>query len=286
MLWQYNVQRILRDVEIVCYDEADILFVGGHQKESWNILQTISKLNREDKKQRQLILTAATLPGNTPKSVGTLLQKRLPRDTVFVNTHETHQIVSNASVRFVRFCDNEKNEEKTNDISKLDCLVSELNTIEMVNEGRHPKVLIFCNVVSNVTWLYEKLTSAGNDTSSIEESKIEIETKTSDTHPLTFTSPFPNTHWWKDRVAQLHKQIPPEERVSIINRFNSGDLCVLISTDVSSRGLDLPDITHVIMYDFPTGTVDFIHRAGRTARAGKPGKGTCTYRYITEIIIV
>ena len=46
-----------------------------------------------------------------------------------------------------------------------------------------------------------------------------------------------------------------------------------MSTDLASRGLDLPDITAVIQVDFPVNSADFLHRAGRTARAGKSGIG-------------
>jgi superfamily II DNA/RNA helicase len=43
---------------------------------------------------------------------------------------------------------------------------------------------------------------------------------------------------------------------------------IMIATDVASRGLDVPDITHVVNYDFPKGIEDYIHRIGRTGRAG------------------
>jgi superfamily II DNA/RNA helicase len=46
---------------------------------------------------------------------------------------------------------------------------------------------------------------------------------------------------------------------------------VLIATDVASRGLDIKDVTHVINYDAPTNYEDYIHRIGRTGRAGKTG---------------
>eukprot|EP01046_Picozoa_sp_COSAG06_P114662 COSAG06_NODE_61498_length_267_cov_1.130952_1_plen_53_part_10 len=52
---------------------------------------------------------------------------------------------------------------------------------------------------------------------------------------------------------------------------------MLVSTDVGSRGLDLSGVEHVVMFDCPTNPTDFLHRAGRTARAGASGKATVLY---------
>ena len=53
--------------------------------------------------------------------------------------------------------------------------------------------------------------------------------------------------------------------------FHSGDLAVLIGTDVASRGLHIPDVSHVFNYDLPQDPEDYVHRIGRTARAGASG---------------
>ena len=57
----------------------------------------------------------------------------------------------------------------------------------------------------------------------------------------------------------------------MLREFQSGDLPVLIDTDVASRGLHIPDVTHVINYDLPQDAEDYVHRIGRTARAGAAG---------------
>jgi len=74
------------------------------------------------------------------------------------------------------------------------------------------------------------------------------------------------------RAASIHGGHTQARRDSIMNSFRKGKIKVLVATDVASRGLDVKDITHVLNYDVPKNTEDYIHRIGRTARAGKAGK--------------
>ncbi len=65
--------------------------------------------------------------------------------------------------------------------------------------------------------------------------------------------------------------VPQKKRLSMLMRFQSGELAVLIGTDVASRGLHIPDVQYVINYDLPQDCEDYVHRIGRTARAGAAG---------------
>lgn len=58
----------------------------------------------------------------------------------------------------------------------------------------------------------------------------------------------------------------------LLKAFSSGSVKILIASDAASRGLDIPDITHVVNYDIPPSATSYVHRVGRTARAGKPGE--------------
>ncbi|MPW36820.1 ATP-dependent RNA helicase SrmB [Vibrio sp. B1Z05] len=89
----------------------------------------------------------------------------------------------------------------------------------------------------------------------------------------------------RERLAELRQQLdsaqipcswiqgemPQDRRNNAIARFRDGQVNVLLATDVAARGIDLPDVSHVINYDLPRTADVYLHRIGRTARAGKKG---------------
>ena len=74
-----------------------------------------------------------------------------------------------------------------------------------------------------------------------------------------------------DQIGVLHSNKSQNYRINALERFKSGISRILISTDVASRGLDIPDISHVINFNVPEEAEDYIHRIGRTGRAEKTG---------------
>ncbi|KAG5361796.1 ATP-dependent rRNA helicase RRP3 [Yarrowia sp. C11] len=70
----------------------------------------------------------------------------------------------------------------------------------------------------------------------------------------------------------LHGDLSQTARLGALNKFKSGSRNILIATDVASRGLDIPAVDLVINYDIPSDSKSYIHRVGRTARAGRAGK--------------
>jgi len=69
----------------------------------------------------------------------------------------------------------------------------------------------------------------------------------------------------------LSGDVPQNKRLKFLRDFHNGDLAVLIATDVASRGLHIPDVSHVFNFDLPQDAADYVHRIGRTARAGTDG---------------
>ncbi|KAF0682466.1 Aste57867_25418 [Aphanomyces stellatus] len=72
-------------------------------------------------------------------------------------------------------------------------------------------------------------------------------------------------------AVALHAVMSQSRRLAALGKFKSGTARILISTDVASRGLDIPEVSHVVNYDLPRDADDYIHRVGRTARAGRKG---------------
>ena len=77
----------------------------------------------------------------------------------------------------------------------------------------------------------------------------------------------------------IHGDLRQNKRTTVIKNFRSGKIQVLVATDVAARGLDIPNIEHVINYDLPQQAEDFIHRIGRTGRAGAKGQA---WSYVTK----
>ena len=87
------------------------------------------------------------------------------------------------------------------------------------------------------------------------------------------------------RLARLLAILLPEQQIRALTKspgnkngrktlqmFRRGQLSVIVATDLASRGLDIPDLAHVVNYDLPTSLNSYVHRVGRTARAGKKGR--------------
>ncbi|KAK4222090.1 ATP-dependent RNA helicase DBP8 [Podospora fimiseda] len=73
------------------------------------------------------------------------------------------------------------------------------------------------------------------------------------------------------RVTSLHSKLRPGDRTDNLGRFRASAARILVATDVAARGLDIPEVKLVINYDIPRDPDDYIHRVGRTARAGRSG---------------
>lgn len=80
--------------------------------------------------------------------------------------------------------------------------------------------------------------------------------------------------WLKPKgynVAGMHGDMAQSERTETLKQFKSGDIKLLVCSDVAARGLDIAEVSHVFNYDVPMNAEDYIHRIGRTGRAGKKG---------------
>lgn len=75
----------------------------------------------------------------------------------------------------------------------------------------------------------------------------------------------------KFSVGGLHGDMAQSSRMEVLSNFKNNKLQLLVASDVAARGLDIPDVSHVINYDLPIQAEDYVHRIGRTGRAGRSG---------------
>ena len=73
------------------------------------------------------------------------------------------------------------------------------------------------------------------------------------------------------RIVGIHGAMHQKERDKVMSQFRSGEVKLLVSTNLTSRGIDIPTVENVINYDIPDSIEDYLHRIGRTARMGRPG---------------
>ncbi|MDH5201633.1 MAG: DEAD/DEAH box helicase [Nitrospirota bacterium] len=115
-----------------------------------------------------------------------------------------------------------------------------------------------------------------------EEDKIKALTRLLDVEDPSLTLIFCHTKRAVDDVSgqlrqmgydagSIHGDYTQSHRDEVMNQFRKGNLDILVATDVAARGLDIPDVTHVINYSIPQYPDAYVHRIGRTGRAGKSG---------------
>jgi ATP-dependent RNA helicase DeaD len=115
-------------------------------------------------------------------------------------------------------------------------------------EFHHPEsAIIFCNMKRDVHYLCEFLTQHGFD------------------------------------VGELSGDVNQAQRTKTLRAFRDQSLKILIATDVAARGIDISHVTHVFLHDHPEDNEVYVHRAGRTARAGKTGKAISVVTAVEEI---
>jgi ATP-dependent RNA helicase RhlB len=86
-------------------------------------------------------------------------------------------------------------------------------------------------------------------------------------------------------ASTLSGDVPQNKRLRLLEEFKEGKLPILVATDVAARGLHIPAVTHVINYDLPQDAEDYVHRIGRTARAGQSGDAIslCCETYVYSL---
>jgi ATP-dependent RNA helicase DDX5/DBP2 len=182
---------------------------------------------------RQTLFFTATWPREVQKLASELLKK----DVVHMALGDQGVLNANAAIdqRIEVIDESDKPDRLRHLLRDVVGVKTSDHSPDAVNED-HPKTIIFCSKKHNVNRLTDQLWNAGF------------------------------------ACDALHGDREQWERTKIMNKFKDGTLKLLIATDVASRGLDVKDVSFVINYDFPVnGVEDYVHRIGRTGRAGATG---------------
>ena len=107
---------------------------------------------------------------------------------------------------------------------------------QLIRQEKPKNALIFCNRKRDVDTVYRSLTRHGLE------------------------------------AFRLHGDMPQPVRTETLGKFKTGDIKLLVCSDVAARGLDIPEMSHVFNFDVPTHAEDYVHRIGRTGRAGRQGR--------------
>jgi ATP-dependent RNA helicase RhlB len=163
------------------------------------------------------------------------------RQTLFFSATLTPEVVTLAKdwLREPVSLETESHQMVADGIEEVILSISEKDKLDwllrFLKERPYERILIFRNRRDSVEWLYERLCRAGV------------------------------------AAEMMSGDVDQKRRIKLLERFRTGEIRVVVATDVAGRGIHVDDISHVINYDLPYEPEDYVHRIGRTGRAGKKG---------------
>ncbi|EGC43599.1 ATP-dependent RNA helicase MSS116 [Histoplasma capsulatum var. duboisii H88] len=221
-------------------DEADRLLDIGFAPDIQE-LQTYLPHRRDV--DRQTLMFSATVP----REVMSMVRQTMKRDFAFVKTVQEDEIPTHLTVPqkavFLRGMENQLPA-----IFELAKQGIEKHRSDPANNMPF-KAIVYFNSTAEVTLAKQAFAAMRSSASS-------------------FSHPLPDTQSY-----EMHSRLTQDQRTRFSNMFRSSKSAILFSSDVTARGMDFPDVTHVIQIGIPRDRETYIHRLGRTARANKKGEG-------------
>ena len=240
-----------RDLEILILDEADRMLDMGFSED----LLIIAKACKEE---RQNLLFSATLKDGIKRIANTILQDAV---SIVINSpRETHAAIKQQLI----LADDDKHKDQL-----VLALLQSREEAAAELQAKHESEP-------------ESEPASEEDVSAEPDTDTEADAKSYVIAEHNKAIVFCNTRkqcdqlgawlsYKKIKVGILHSEIAQSDRKQIMNRFRQGHLQALITTDVASRGLDIKGIDLVVHYNVPRSGDDYLHRSGRTGRAGETG---------------
>lgn len=236
-----STQRVLPDVRDLILDEADVLLDALFREQTMSVWSACTNIDL------RVSFWSATMGSNIESVITEKLQSRA--DGLAITPKP-----------FVRLVVGLKDTAVPNIVHKLTYTASEQGKLLALRQLLHPTraddsgpplrppFIVFTQTIDRATALHEEL-------------KYDI--------PLEAGG--------STRIAALHSGLPESARSSIMRKFRAGEIWVLITTDVLARGVDFAGVNGVVNYDVPGSSAAYVHRAGRTGRAGREGGIAVTF---------
>lgn len=242
----------LKTLDILTFDEADRLLDMGFKKQIDVIMSKLPK-------QRRTYLFSATLTTDLERMVKTGMRNAAlirvkPIDETAKQKDESNEAKPQESAsNTVSHVLPETLDSFYLTISLTDKLMFTLKFLENVVAKQAKKCLIFMLTCQCVDFTYNALTEV-----------IAIYKKQKDKYHSVQESS-------KYAIVKLHGRMSQKQRTKAYETFAKEKYSILLATDIVARGIDIPDLAWILQYDLPQDPDNFVHRIGRTARAGKTG---------------
>lgn len=225
----------------------------------------------DDEFCRQFVFVGATMPDSEVRKnrkAMSYIRKWVPHVQT-IQGNEAHRMIERLDIKDIH----------VEDGNKLKRLVKVISELEQTSDNASLKILVFVDTVKGAQKLYHNLTTSNVPSSSSDNTAdyglvIESADSTEETFPeqlLMFQKR------WRDDLSLVHRDVTKDERLFALDHFNNATRSVLITTDVTARGLDFKSVDVVLQYDFAKNVTDMLHRVGRTARMGSKGNGKNSY---------
>ncbi|XP_017056286.1 probable ATP-dependent RNA helicase CG8611 [Drosophila ficusphila] len=278
----------LNKLQFLILDEADRLLELGYERDVKTLVEAIDKQRAEceDKNQPKLqrLLLSATLTSQVKELAGLTLQNPLYIDnsdeaaSAALKSKDGYQKETIETLMAVDDGLGEYQEDVTGVLSIPDNLqlsflvvppklrlvvLSSLLAKEMDSSPKQFKAIIFMSTTEMVNFHHDMLNEALTKRVLDEEDENQEEDSQEEGDPPLLQGL---------RFFKLHGSMTQTERQGVFRAFRDCPSCVLLATDVVGRGIDVPDTKLVVQYTPPQTTADFVHRVGRTARAGRRGR--------------
>jgi ATP-dependent RNA helicase MSS116, mitochondrial len=230
------------DLSCLVLDEADRLLDAGFADEIEEVMRSLPDIRMKD---RQTLLFSATVP----REVMGLVRRTLKDDFQFVQTIQKGEQATH-----------EKVPQKVVEVGGLENLMPTL--LELCKREIEKNALS-----SNTTMPFKALVYFSST------ANVELATKIFENLKASSGGLYAKHPLWPTEISQMHGKLTQQQRTRVSERFRRAKSAIMFSSDVTARGMDFPNVTHVIQIGLPPDRDQYIHRIGRTGRGDKTGEG-------------